>query len=78
MRAGDALAGQLIADGGQIIREPDKLDTPGGYGFRFFDIDGRVVEVSADVATRTAAAGASGHESEAGTTRRISSPLQQA
>jgi catechol 2,3-dioxygenase-like lactoylglutathione lyase family enzyme len=49
----DALATQLIADGVQIVREPDKLDAPGGgYGFRFFDVDGRVVEVSSDVATR--------------------------
>src|SRR3954453_21001567 len=49
----DALAGQLIADGVQIATEPDKLDTPGGgYGFRFFDVDGRVIEVSSDVALR--------------------------
>jgi catechol 2,3-dioxygenase-like lactoylglutathione lyase family enzyme len=49
----DALAAQLIADGVQVISEPDKLDTPGGgYGFRFFDVDGRVVEVSSDVALR--------------------------
>jgi catechol 2,3-dioxygenase-like lactoylglutathione lyase family enzyme len=49
----DALAAKLIADGVQIVSEPDKLDTPGGgYGFRFFDVDGRVVEVSSDVAVR--------------------------
>jgi catechol 2,3-dioxygenase-like lactoylglutathione lyase family enzyme len=49
----DVLAGSLIADGVQIVTEPDKLDTPGGgYGFRFFDVDGRVVEVSSDVALR--------------------------
>jgi catechol 2,3-dioxygenase-like lactoylglutathione lyase family enzyme len=49
----DALAASLIADGVQIVSEPDKLDTPGGgYGFRFFDVDGRVVEVSSDVALR--------------------------
>ncbi|WP_138757221.1 VOC family protein [Modestobacter altitudinis] len=49
----DALADRLIADGVQIVREPQKLDTPGGgYGFRFFDVDGRVVEVSSDVALR--------------------------
>jgi catechol 2,3-dioxygenase-like lactoylglutathione lyase family enzyme len=49
----DGLADQLIADGVQVISEPDKIDTPGGgYGFRFFDVDGRVVEVSSDVATR--------------------------
>lgn len=49
----DALAAQLIADGVQIVQEPDKLDTPGGgYGFRFFDVDGRTIEVSSDVALR--------------------------
>jgi catechol 2,3-dioxygenase-like lactoylglutathione lyase family enzyme len=49
----DALAAKLIADGVQIVSEPDELDTPGGgYGFRFFDVDGRVVEVSSDVAVR--------------------------
>jgi catechol 2,3-dioxygenase-like lactoylglutathione lyase family enzyme len=49
----DALAAQLITDQVQVISEPDKLDTPGGgYGFRFFDLDGRVVEVSSDVALR--------------------------
>jgi len=49
----DALAERLIAGGVQLIGPPDKLDTPGGgYGFRFFDVDGRTVEVSADVAVR--------------------------
>jgi catechol 2,3-dioxygenase-like lactoylglutathione lyase family enzyme len=49
----DTLAAQLIADEVQVITEPGKLDTPGGgYGFRFFDLDGRVVEVSSDVALR--------------------------
>jgi catechol 2,3-dioxygenase-like lactoylglutathione lyase family enzyme len=49
----DALAERLIAGGVQIVSEPDKLDTPGGgYGFRFFDVDGRVIEVSSDVALR--------------------------
>jgi len=49
----DALAERLIAGGVPIISEPDKLDLPGGgYGFRFFDVDGRVVEVSSDVALR--------------------------
>ena len=37
----------------QLVSEPGKLQTPGGgYGFRFFDNDGRTVEVSADVAVR--------------------------
>lgn len=49
----DALAEKLIADGVQLITEPGRQDTPGGgYGFRFFDVDGRTIEVSADVAPR--------------------------
>ncbi|MPY61717.1 VOC family protein [Streptomyces spongiae] len=50
----DALAARLTLAEVKLITEPDKLKTPGGgYGFRFFDPDGRVVEVSADVAVRT-------------------------
>lgn len=49
----DALAEDLIAKGVKIISEPDQLDTlGGGYGFRFFDLEGRTLEVSADVALR--------------------------
>jgi catechol 2,3-dioxygenase-like lactoylglutathione lyase family enzyme len=49
----DLLAAQLVAQGVQLVHEPQKLDTPGGgYGVRFFDGDGRVVEVSSDVASR--------------------------
>ncbi|GHE67065.1 VOC family protein [Streptomyces capitiformicae] len=49
----DTLAEQLLAGGVQLISQPGKVDTPGGgYGFRFFDIDGRTIEVSADVAAR--------------------------
>ncbi|MBB4935329.1 catechol 2,3-dioxygenase-like lactoylglutathione lyase family enzyme [Lipingzhangella halophila] len=49
----DALAARLVADDVRIVSEPGPVDTPGGgYGFRFFDIDGRTVEVSSDVATR--------------------------
>ncbi|GAA3753829.1 VOC family protein [Salinactinospora qingdaonensis] len=49
----DALAARLIGAGVEIVREPGPIDTPGGgYGFRFFDIDGRTVEVSSDVAVR--------------------------
>ncbi|MDX6744821.1 VOC family protein [Actinocorallia sp. A-T 12471] len=49
----DALAARLAASGVRIIREPGALDTPGGgYGLRFFDLDGRTIEVSADVAVR--------------------------
>ena len=50
----DRLAAELNAAGVALVREPAPMNTPGGgYGLRFFDPDGRVVEVSADVATRT-------------------------
>jgi catechol 2,3-dioxygenase-like lactoylglutathione lyase family enzyme len=50
----DTLAERLIASNVAIATEPAKLATEGGgYGLRFFDLDGRTVEVSADVATRT-------------------------
>jgi len=49
----DALAERLRAGGVRLIGEPGPLDTPGGgYGVRFFDIDGRTIEVSADVEDR--------------------------
>lgn len=49
----DALALQLARDGVQLVTEPEKLTTPGGgYGFRFFDNDGRTLEVSSDVDVR--------------------------
>jgi len=49
----DTLAAQLGRDGVRLITEPGSLDTPGGgYGFRFFDNEGRTVEVSADVEVR--------------------------
>ncbi|MCY1136661.1 VOC family protein [Actinoplanes sp. Pm04-4] len=49
----DALASRLAADGVRLVTEPGKLQTPGGgYGFRFFDNEGRTVEISADVAVR--------------------------
>ncbi|MEW2290911.1 VOC family protein [Streptomyces sp. NPDC047841] len=49
----DALAERLIAGDQKLISEPGRLQTPGGgYGFRFFDVDGHVVEVSCDVAAR--------------------------
>ncbi len=49
----DALAAHLGSQGVQLIGEPGDLQTMGGgYGIRFFDIDGRAIEVSADVATR--------------------------
>ncbi|WP_433696633.1 VOC family protein [Nocardiopsis sp. CA-288880] len=49
----DALADRLIRSGVVMISEPGAVDTPGGgYGTRFFDVDGRTIEVSADVAVR--------------------------
>lgn len=49
----DTLAEQLLAGGVQLITQPGTIDTPGGgYGFRFFDVDGRTIEVSTDVEVR--------------------------
>ncbi|HEU5357007.1 MAG TPA: VOC family protein [Actinocrinis sp.] len=49
----DALAAQLATDGVTLITQPSTVQTPGGgYGFRFFDVDGRTIEVSTDVAAR--------------------------
>jgi catechol 2,3-dioxygenase-like lactoylglutathione lyase family enzyme len=49
----DTLAERLGQGGVRLIGEPAQLQTPGGgYGFRFFDNDGRAVEISADVAPR--------------------------
>lgn len=49
----DTLAAGLATAGVTLVHEPKDLDTPGGgYGFRFFDNEGRTIEVSADVATR--------------------------
>jgi catechol-2,3-dioxygenase len=49
----DSLAGHLARDGVTLVTEPAPLQTPGGgYGFRFFDNEGRTVEVSSDVAVR--------------------------
>lgn len=49
----DALAEQLGGAGVTLINEPGALQTPGGgYGFRFFDLEGRTLEVSADVDAR--------------------------
>lgn len=47
----DALATGLARAGVRMVGEPDKIGQHGGgYGFRFFDPDGNVVELSADVA----------------------------
>jgi catechol 2,3-dioxygenase-like lactoylglutathione lyase family enzyme len=49
----DELASRLGSSGVSLVNEPTQLKTPGGgYGFRFFDVDGRTVEVSSDVAPR--------------------------
>ncbi len=49
----DTLAERLGQDGVRLISQPGAIDTPGGgYGFRFFDNEGRTVEVTADVALR--------------------------
>jgi catechol 2,3-dioxygenase-like lactoylglutathione lyase family enzyme len=49
----NALAERLLALNVRLAREPAPLTTEGGgYGLRFFDVDGRTVEVSSDVATR--------------------------
>lgn len=49
----DTLAARLMAQGVRLVHEPRAIDTPGGgYAVRFFDNEGRVVEVSADVAPR--------------------------
>jgi len=49
----NALAERLIEKEVRITAEPGPLATEGGgYGLRFFDLDGRTIEVSAGVATR--------------------------
>jgi catechol 2,3-dioxygenase-like lactoylglutathione lyase family enzyme len=49
----DSVHQRLDAAGVQIIHAPQPLAQPGaGYGFRFFDVDGRTVEISSDVQLR--------------------------
>src|SRR5215212_6752865 len=49
----DTLAARIAADGVQLVSEPGALQTPGGgYCFRFFDNEGRTVEISSDVSPR--------------------------
>ncbi|KQU29419.1 MULTISPECIES: VOC family protein [unclassified Rhodococcus (in: high G+C Gram-positive bacteria)] len=49
----DLLAERLGRAGVTMNREPSVMTTPGGgYGLRFFDVDGRLIEVSADVEQR--------------------------
>ncbi|MHB1987970.1 MAG: VOC family protein [Acidimicrobiales bacterium] len=49
----DRLAELVTAAGCRLSSEPGRISTPGGgYGFRFFDPDGRTIEISAEVAPR--------------------------
>src|SRR6185503_10732575 len=49
----DAIANELQAKGVKFATEPGAMQTPGGgYGFRFFDPDGRTIEVSTDIDAR--------------------------
>jgi len=51
----DALFAQVKAAGGKIISEPAALPTrAGGYAFRFFDPDGRAIEVVCEAQPRPA------------------------
>ncbi|MDA8309568.1 MAG: VOC family protein [Actinomycetota bacterium] len=49
----EALASTVAGAGMRLVHEPAALSIPGdGYGFRFFDPDGRTVEVAAEVGRR--------------------------
>ncbi len=49
----DRLASELGSAGVQLLTEPGQLDQPGGgYGFRFFDPEGRTIEISSDLASK--------------------------
>jgi len=49
----DRLAHNLASTGVKLVFEPTDLQTlGGGYGFRFFDLEGRTIEVSTDVEVR--------------------------
>jgi len=49
----DATAQHLAHGGVKLISEPHRLQSPGGgYGFRFFDTDGRTLEISNSVEAR--------------------------
>jgi catechol 2,3-dioxygenase-like lactoylglutathione lyase family enzyme len=51
----DSIAETLLAAGVRVDRLPQRLTTPGGgYGLRFFDPDGRLVELSTDLSPRAA------------------------
>lgn len=49
----DEVAAAVASAGAPLVSEPGPLAMPGdGYGFRFFDPDGRTIEVAAEVAPR--------------------------
>lgn len=49
----DALVPQVEAAGGKLINQPHDMNTHGGgYGFRFFDMNGFTIEVATDFDTR--------------------------
>jgi catechol 2,3-dioxygenase-like lactoylglutathione lyase family enzyme len=51
----DELHASLSQQDVKIVTSPHKIDSyGGGYGFRFFDVDGRLVEISAGVTPRVA------------------------
>jgi len=53
----DELAQRLARDGYRLLAEPGPSAEPGGgYALRFFDLDGRIVEVTHGTATKTARA----------------------
>ena len=57
----DTRAQRLEAAGAKLVSRPHRLEGPGGgYGFRFFDLDGRTVEISSGVAEHPARQLASG------------------
>jgi catechol 2,3-dioxygenase-like lactoylglutathione lyase family enzyme len=51
----DRKAERLAASGVRLISQPHRLNEPGGgYGFRFFDLDGRTIELSSGLEERPA------------------------
>lgn len=49
----DALVPQIEQAGGKLINSPHELDSlGGGYGFRFFDVNGFTIEVATEFETR--------------------------
>ena len=49
----DALFGRVQSAGGKVIAEPGRAEgAAGGYAFRFFDPDGRAIEVICDTTQR--------------------------